>query len=100
MFAMLLSFDAESPDDISDGIEHVKDEVIPALEKAGGVTGWWLVDRDQGRRVTLMVWNSQEEYDAGMTLVQQARSANPDRHRPAPSSVGRFEIYGSVPAVT
>jgi hypothetical protein len=95
MFAMVLSFDGETPDDLTAGIEHVKDEVIPALA-GSGMHGWWLADRENGRRMTVMVWESQEQYDAGMARVQETRAKNPDRHRPAPSSVVRFEIYGSI----
>lgn len=95
-FAMVMSFDGESADDVSAGVDHVRDEVIPALAAAGGVTGWWLVDRDAGRRVTVMVWDSEERYQDGMAQVQAARAKDPERHRPAPSSVARFEVYGSV----
>ena len=96
MFAVVLSFDGESAEDMAAGIEHVKDEVIPALEQAGGLHGWWLADRDAGRRLTVMVWDTQEHYDAGMARIQEARAKDPSRHRPAPSSVARFEVYGSV----
>ena len=96
MFAVVLSFDGESREDLAAGIEHVKDEVIPALEAAGGLQGWWLVDREAGRRLTLMVCDTQEHFDAGMARVQEARTKDPGRHRPAPSSVARFEVYGSV----
>jgi len=96
MFAMVLSFDGESPEDLTAGIEHVKDEVIPAVAGTPGVQGWWLADNENGRRLTLMVWDSQEQFDAAMARVQQARAKDPDRRRPAPSSVARFEVYGSV----
>jgi heme-degrading monooxygenase HmoA len=96
MFAVVLSFDNESEEDLAAGITHVEDEVIPALEQAGGLNGWWLVDRDAGRRMTVMVWESQEQFDAGMARIQEARAKDPGRHRPAPSAVARFEIYGSV----
>jgi hypothetical protein len=95
---MVLSFDGESGDDLTAGIEHVKDEVIPAIENSGGVTGWWLVDRQNGGRVTVMIWDNQERFDAAMVGVQEARAKDPGRHRPAPSSVARFEVYGSVAA--
>lgn len=96
MFAVVMYFDGESQEDLAAGIEHVKDEVIPALEQAEGVQGWWLVDREAGRRLTVMVCDSQERLDAGMLRIQEARAKEPGRHRPAPSSVARFEIYGSV----
>ena len=98
MFGMILSFDNESAADLAAGIEHVHDEVIPALAGADGLHGWWLVDRESGRRVSVMVWDSEEQYQAGMAGVAHARAKDPDRHRPAPSSVQRFEVYGSVPA--
>ena len=98
MFAMIVSFDGESPEVLSAGIAHVNDEVIPALTDADGLHGWWLVDRDAGRRLSVMVWDSEEQYDAGMARVQLERAKDPDRHRPAPTSVQRFEVYGSLPA--
>ncbi len=99
MFAMVMSFDGESSQDLNEGFEHVRDEVIPAFERSGGVKAWWLVDREAGRRVTVMVWESEEQFRAGMAAVQEARAQDPDRNRPAPTSVQRFEIYGTVPAL-
>jgi heme-degrading monooxygenase HmoA len=99
MFAMVLTFDGESSQDLNDGVEHVRDEVIPAFGRSGGVKAWWLVNREAGRRITVMVWESEEEFQAGMAGVQEARAQDPDRNRPAPTSVERFEIYGAVAGV-
>jgi len=38
MFAVVLSFDGESESHLAAGIEHVNDEVIPALAQAPGCT--------------------------------------------------------------
>jgi hypothetical protein len=54
------------------------------------------VDRENGRRVTVMVFESEAQYEAGMARIGAARANDPDRHRPAPSAVGRYEVYGSV----
>lgn len=71
---MVMSFDGESAADLSAGIEHVKDEVIPALSQAEGLHGWWLVDREAGLRVSVLVRDIEEHYQAGMAGVQEVRA--------------------------
>jgi len=95
MFAMVLDFQ-ETAEYTAAGIAHVQDEVIPALKEAQGLLGLWLVDRDHHRRLTVMVWDSEEHYSEGMAAVQARRTAAPERHRPAPASVQRYEVYGSI----
>ena len=94
MHAMVIAFEGETADEVAAGIEHVSDEVVPAVRSADGMRGYWLVDKDGGRRMTVMLWENQEQYDAAMARIQQARAAAPDRRRPSPSWVASYDVYG------
>jgi hypothetical protein len=74
----------------------VQDEVIPAIEKTDGLSGLWLYDAESGRRLTVMLAEGEESFQEGMAKVAAAREADPDRTRPAPASVSRFQVYGQA----
>jgi heme-degrading monooxygenase HmoA len=74
----------------------VDEEVLPALRDASGLGGFWLVDREKHRRITVMIWDSEEQYQAGMAAIQVRRAADPDRRRPAPTTVERLEVYARI----
>ena len=95
MFAVVMDFQ-ETAADTEAGVAHVQDEVVPALKDAQGLIGLWLVDRERNRRMTVMIWDTDEHYQEGMAAVQARRAAAPERHRPAPTSVQRYEVYGSI----
>ena len=97
-FAVVMHFEGESDEDVAAGIEHVRDEVVPALDGMPELHGWWLVDREAGRRITVMVWDDEAAYARGMEAIQARRAAAPDRLRPPPTTVGRYEVYARVSA--
>lgn len=96
MFAVVVAFEGEDAEAQAAGVSHVQDEVLPALRETDGVTGVWLVDPDGGRRLSVMIAESDEAFQAGMAKIADARAADPDRPRPAPASVSRFQVYGQV----
>jgi heme-degrading monooxygenase HmoA len=96
VFAQVISFE-ESPDRIQAGIEHVEEEVLPALRAAEGLRGaYWLVDRERGERLSVMIWESDEAAAAGMAAIDARRAELGERPRPTPASVQRLEVYASV----
>jgi len=96
VFASVITFE-EDAETLERGIEHVLEDVIPALRDRPGVSGWWLVDREGGRRLSVMVFDDQDTYDAAMAAVSERRAqSGDDSPRPRPAGVARYEVYASV----
>lgn len=98
MYAQIVTFQ-ETPEQIDAGIAHVLDDVIPALEAAPGLTGVWVANRESGKRLSIMVWESEAAASAAMAEVQK-RIAVSKHARPTPASVEKFEVYAVVGAAT
>ncbi len=67
------------------GIDHVLDDVIPALEKAPGLRGFWLVDREHGKRLSVLVLESEAHASTAMAKgqerVAQSKHQRPQAHQ-------------------
>jgi hypothetical protein len=84
------------PADLEDGISHVLEEVVPAAVATEGARGIWLVDRETGERLSIMVFDSDGTASALFAAISERRAADPGRNRPAPSSSSRYEIYANA----
>lgn len=96
MYAQVITF-KDSPQDLEDGISHVIDEVVPAAAATAGVVGVWLVDRETGERLSVMVFPDERAAEAVFGVVGERRAAEPGRNRPKPTGSHRYEIYAQVP---
>jgi hypothetical protein len=95
MYAQVITF-KDSPSDLEDGIAHVQDEVVPAAAATDGVQGVWLVDRETGERLSVMLFADEAAAEAMFARVGERRAADPGRNRPKPTGARRYEVYAQV----
>jgi heme-degrading monooxygenase HmoA len=101
MLLQVLSFEEDAAA-LDEGARHVREEVVPSIQGAEGLlAAYWAVGRENGKRVSIMVWESAEAAGAAMPSVVEAikrRRHEAGRTTPqaSPTSVERFEVIAHV----
>ena len=73
MYARSTTVQAD-PQRIDDGIAHIRDEVMPAVQSMPGCMGLsMLCDRDSGRCIVTTSWDSEESMSASRNAVMPMR---------------------------
>ena len=101
MIVTIATFD-ENEEELEEGMRHVREEVVPSIDGAAGLrAGYWLVDREAGKRLSVTVWESGEAAAAAMpgvmaaikTLREDAGRTEPQR---SPDRTERFEVFAQA----
>ena len=92
----------DTGDVLEEGVRHVRDEVVPAISGSDGLlAGYWVVDRDSGRPLSVMVWRDAEAISGAMPSVMGRIKEMRDRAgrsaQPGPSHSERYEVFASLP---
>ena len=101
MFAQIATFE-ESAEQLNEGLRHLREEVIPSVGAVDGlVAAYWLVNPTGGKRLSLMLWDSDEAQAAAMPGIMQgvgSRRSAAGKTTPAnaPTSVERFDVVGQA----
>ena len=100
MYLSMSTFD-EDPQALEEGVRHIREEVVPAMQGAAGLrAAFWAVDREQGKRVAVSVWDSADAaaaawpgIGAAVTAAREAAGLGPQN---SPTSTGRLEVVASL----
>jgi hypothetical protein len=101
MFVQVATF-METAEQLEEGIRHVREEVVPSVQGASGLeSAYWAIDRETGKRLSILVWDSPDAAVAAMpdvvASVQQRHSAaGLTEPQAAPTAMERFEVVAHL----
>ena len=101
MLLQIASFEEDAAA-LQEGERHVREEVVPSIQGAEGLlAAYWGIDHKEGKRVSIMLWESPEAAGAAMPSVIDAikrRRTDAGRDTPQASltSTERFEVIAHL----
>lgn len=101
MIVSVATFNNETSDELEEGIRHINQEVVPAMTGTDGLrAAYWVVDRENGQRLSVTVWDSGEAAGAAwpgisakITAAREAAGLGAQR---SPDSSARYELVASL----
>jgi len=101
MLVTIATFE-ESGEQLDEGIRHVQEEVVPSIRGATGLqAGYWLVDREAGKRLSVTIWDDADaaaaawpEVSAAIKRVRDAAGLTEPQRSPDRSE--RFEVFAQA----
>jgi hypothetical protein len=99
---MTMAIFEESAAELDEGVRHVREEVVPAFSGAEGLeAAYWLMDRQGGKRLSVMVWRDPDTMAAAMPAlmrrIRETRETAGRPQQPGPSRSERYEVFASLP---
>src|SRR2546428_13335259 len=77
---------SETGTQLDEGVRHVREEVVPSIHAAKGLrAGYWLVDREHGKRLSIMVWDDSDAMSAAMPAGTGSIQELPEQGGPLPT---------------
>jgi hypothetical protein len=92
----------ETGEQLEEGMRHVREEVVPSIRVAKGVrAAYWMVDRGNGKRLSVTVWDDADAAATAMPgvmasikrLREESGRTEPQR---SPDYTERFEVFAQV----
>lgn len=92
----------ETGEQLEEGMRHVREEVVPSIRGAKGVrAAYWMVDKGNGKRISVTVWDDGDAAAAAMPgvmasikrLREESGRLEPQR---SPDHSERFEVFAQV----
>ncbi len=92
MFARVWTFTGTS-DELDEAIRQVRENVLPSVEQLDGYKGaYFLVDRQNGKSLSVTLWESEEVMRASEEAVNSLRSELADALGTQMVGVERYEV--------
>jgi heme-degrading monooxygenase HmoA len=92
MFARVSTYQG-SPEQIEEGLAHVRENVLPKVRALDGFEGaYYLVDRDSGKAISITLWGSERAMQASEEEADRLRGESAQVAGAAVEGMERYEV--------